>query len=71
MKEYWGIRTAAGSVVSVNGQPLSPRHDLRNHSPDGFEGDGSAPAQLALPILADQLATTTGHRLLTKISSLR
>lgn len=35
--------------------PLAPRHDLRNHSPDGFAWGycGSGPAQLALAILAD------------------
>lgn len=35
--------------------PLSPRFDLRNHSPDGFEWGygGSGPAQLALAMLAD------------------
>lgn len=37
-------------------EPLDPRHDLRNHSPDGFSWGyhGSGPAQLALAILADQ-----------------
>lgn len=35
-------------------QPLDPRYDLRNHSPDGFAWGygGSGPAQLALAILA-------------------
>jgi len=35
--------------------PLNPRHDLANHSPDGFNWafGGSGPAQLALAILAD------------------
>lgn len=34
--------------------PLPPRHDLRNHSPDGFSWGygGSGPAQLALALLA-------------------
>jgi hypothetical protein len=37
--------------------PLSPRLDLRNHSPTGFQWGygGSGPAQLALAILADHL----------------
>jgi hypothetical protein len=37
--------------------PLDPRHDIRNHSPDGFEWGygGSGPAQLALAILAHHL----------------
>jgi hypothetical protein len=34
---------------------LNPRHDLRNHSPDGFQWGygGSGPAQLALALVAD------------------
>jgi hypothetical protein len=44
--------------VTVNGNLLNPRLDLRNHSPNGFEWGycGSGPAQLALAILADHLA---------------
>jgi len=36
-------------------RPLRPRHDIRNHSPDGFEWGygGSGPAQLALALVAD------------------
>lgn len=36
--------------VTVNGSPLPPRLDLRNHSPDGFAWGygGSGPAQLSL-----------------------
>jgi len=36
-------------------QKLDPRHDLRNHSPDGFGWGyhGSGAAQLALALLAD------------------
>jgi hypothetical protein len=57
MIQYEGHRTKAGPVVTVNGEPLDPRHDLHNHSPDGFEWGypGSGPAQLALAILADHL----------------
>jgi Family of unknown function (DUF6166) len=35
--------------------PIDPRHDLANHSPDGFEWGygGSGPAQAALAVLAD------------------
>lgn len=38
-------------------QPLSPRFDLANHSPTGFQWGygGSGPAQLALAICADAL----------------
>lgn len=49
-----GKRTSTGVDVRYKGKPLSPRNDLRNHSPDGFEWgyQGSGPAQLALAILA-------------------
>ena len=45
------------SRVTVNGKPLPPRLDLRNHSPTGFEWGygGSGPAQLALAILCDHV----------------
>lgn len=58
MKEYRGVRIAGEATVTVNGQPLNPRFDLRNHSPTGFEWGygGSGPAQLALAILADYFA---------------
>jgi hypothetical protein len=48
-------RTPAGVTCTVDGRPLDPRLDLRNHSPSGFEFGygGSGPAQLALAILAD------------------
>jgi hypothetical protein len=57
MKQYEGHRTRKGVEVTVNGNPLSPRLDLRNHSPTGFSWayPGSGPAQLALAILADHL----------------
>jgi hypothetical protein len=57
MNEYKATRTTEGCVVTVNGKPLSPRHDLSNHSPDGFEWgyEGSGPSQLALAILAYEL----------------
>ena len=43
--------------VTVDGSPLNPRYDLRNHSPDGFSHgySGSGPAQLSLALLADVL----------------
>jgi hypothetical protein len=58
---YHGRRTAHGGAVTVTdgagGRGLDPRHDLRNHSPDGFEWGygGSGPAQLALALCADAL----------------
>ena len=57
MKTYRGRRSGAGVFVTATGVPLDPRHDLHNHSPDGFEWGygGSGPAQLALAMLADHL----------------
>lgn len=62
-KRYEKVKTYKGTVdpgkmnwsVTVDGEPLDPRWDLANHSPDGFSWGyyGSGPAQLALAILAD------------------
>lgn len=43
--------------VTVDGQPLDPRFDLKRLSNGGFEWtfEGDAPGQLALAILADHL----------------
>lgn len=43
--------------VLVDGEPLDPRFDLRNHSPDGFEWGygGSGPSQLSLALSAHAL----------------
>lgn len=60
-KRYLGARTERGAIVLVHQgrrvYELSPRFDLRNHSPTGFEWgyQGSGPAQLSLAILADAL----------------
>lgn len=53
---YRGEHKDGQAVVTVNNRPLDPRHDLRNHSPDGFSWGygGSGPAQLALAILANE-----------------
>ena len=55
MKRYQGSRLNHVPSVTVDGEPLSPRLDLGNHSPSGFEWGyaGSGPAQLSLAILAD------------------
>ncbi len=55
MKIYEGARGLAGAVVTVDGTPLPPRHDLRRLSKAGFEWtyEGAGPAQLALALLAD------------------
>ncbi len=57
MKTYAGGRSLAGAVVTVDGRPLDPRHDLKRLSPTGFEWtyEGAGPAQLALALLADHL----------------
>ena len=57
MKTYHGDRTIDGIVVTVDGQPLNERTDLKTLSDDGFEWsfEGPASAQLALAILADHL----------------
>lgn len=60
MSYYVGCRTKMGPVVTVDGELLNPRLDLRNHSPTGFDWGycGSGPAQLALAILADHFDTS-------------
>src|SRR5437764_10173120 len=57
MKVYEGERAPEGCKVTVDGKPLDPRFDLRNHSPTGFSHGyaGSGPAQLSLALLADAL----------------
>ena len=55
MKTYTGGRSLDGAVVTVDGEPLPPRYDLKRLSPAGFEWtyEGAGPAQLALALLAD------------------
>lgn len=55
MKVYRGDRTMDGLQVTVDGETLDHRFDIRVISQDGFEWsyDGPAPAQLALALLAD------------------
>ncbi len=50
--------------ASGSARPLSPRLDLRNHSPTGFNWGygGSGSAQLALAILADALGDELAQR---------
>lgn len=54
---YQGRREMGNAIVTVDGRILPERHDLRNHSPTGFEWGygGGGPAQLALALLADYL----------------
>lgn len=58
-------RVTAEVVEGGNEYALSPRLDLRRHSPTGFEYgyEGSGPAQLALAILADFLDDESALRL--------
>lgn len=59
MRTYRGTRAHEGGSVTVNGEPLPPRLDLRSHSPAGFDWGhgygGGGPTQLALALLADAL----------------
>ena len=57
MKTYTGSRTIDGLLVLVDGVALDARTDLKRFSSAGFEWtyQGSAPAQLALALLADHL----------------
>ena len=57
MKTYAGDRTIDGIVVTVDGEPLDQRLDIRRYSENGFEWtyEGPESRQLALAILADHL----------------
>ncbi len=57
MKTYAGDRTIDGIVVTVDGEPLDQRLDVRTYSRNGFEWtyEGDESRQLALAILADHL----------------
>ena len=61
MKTYAGDRTIDGIVVTVDGQPLDQRLDLKTITDDGFEWgfEGAASTQLALAILADHTGDDT------------
>ena len=63
MKRYQGRRAPDGAIVTVDGQPLDPRLDLRNHGPAGFDWGhgGSGPAQLALAIATDHFGGEVGE----------
>ena len=49
-----------GCEVTVDGEQLDPRLDLRTYSDQGYEWgyDGGGPRQLALAIIADHFAET-------------
>ena len=60
MKTYAGKRTIDGLVVTVNGQALAERYEIKRFTKNGFEWayEGDSPQQLALAILADHLGDT-------------
>jgi len=55
MKVYRGRRTEKSAEVTVDGEPLNARLELRDFRASGYEWgyEGSGPSQLALAILAD------------------
>ncbi len=57
MKTYGGIRGFDGLVVTVDGQPLPERYEVKQFTTWGFEWtyEGDSPRQLALAILVDHL----------------
>lgn len=58
MRQYVGTIAENGDrIVTVDGQPLPPRHDVANHSPTGFAWGypGSGPSQLALALCMNAL----------------
>jgi hypothetical protein len=65
MKVYEGDRTIDGILVTVDGELLDERHDIKRFTNNGFEWtfEGDEPRQLALAILADHLGD--GPRALT------
>lgn len=65
MRSYHGDRTFDGLSVTVGGQPLDPRFDLKTFSKNGFEWsfEGDEPRQLALAIIADATDDGTALRL--------
>ncbi len=66
-KVYRGDRTIDGLTVTVDGEPLPERTDIKPISSDGFEWsyEGTAPAQLALALLADHLGDSQRALMLT------
>jgi len=57
MKIYEGKRTMDGLVVTVDGQQLPERYEVKQFTRRGFEWtyEGTSPQQLALAILFDHL----------------
>jgi hypothetical protein len=57
VKTYRGERGLAGALVTVDGERLPPRFEVRAFNRTGFEWTyvGPGPRQLALALLADHL----------------
>ena len=72
MATYSGTRENGNAEVSVDGAPLPPRNDLKNHSPDGCEWGylGSGPAQLALAVLCHHFGAVGNSRQLADVKAL-
>jgi hypothetical protein len=70
-KVYRGKREAGGCTVTVDGEPLDPRLDIKTLSSSGFEWgyEGGGPGQLALAILADHFGD--GGKALALFASFR
>ena len=72
MATYSGTRENGNAEVSVDGAPLPPRNDLKNHSPDGCEWGylGSGPTQLALAVLCHHFGAVGDSRQLADVKAL-
>jgi hypothetical protein len=68
MKIYEGGRGLGGAQVTVDGEPLDPRFDVRCFSPMGFEWtyEGDGPRQLALALLCDHFGESDRALALTE-----
>lgn len=56
-RRYAGERTIDGVMVTVDGQEIDPRFDVKTYTDHGFEWsyEGDGPRQLALAILAEHM----------------
>lgn len=66
MKLYSGLRTERGCEVTVDGELLDLKLDVKNISPSGFEWgyQGDGPSQLAVAILCDYFDDTEPEKVL-------
>ena len=68
MKTYQGDRTIDGILVTVDGELLDERLDIKHFTNNGFEWtfEGAESRQLALALLADHLGDDTRALALTE-----